>query len=189
MSQKPNYWDFKDRIEDWAENGDFPEIDCHKYVDFYKKFPLFQFSKITVLKNIHVPVEAIYGDNWAFQSKGERGHYPSATKLRSLLSGYTNVSNDYWTKEIPPVPIHKIFDKYYLDEGNHRLYLSKLLGRDTLLSDVYEYDYASLAKTSKLEVFGSDRYIILKNSSIYPVDGEEAKEFQSHKSLLSKGDI
>ena len=184
MRQEMKYREFKEKIEGWADNDSFPEVDCHKYVDFYKKFPLFQFAKITVLKNVMVPIDDIYGDNWAFQNKNERGRYPSATKLRSLLSGYTKVNNDYWEKEIPPVPIHKIFDKYYLDEGNHRLYLSKLLGMNTLLSDVYDYDYKSLVQSSKLDVFGTDHYIILQDCSIYPVGELEATEYQNHKMFL-----
>ena len=184
--QEALYWEMLDKISNWQEEGTYPEIDCNKFVDFDKEFPCFQMAKSSVKTEQTIRLSDIWGSNWAFQKKEDRGRYPSTTKLKWLLSGYTNFQNESWRSPIPPVPVYRVLGGYYLDEGNHRLYLSKLLGRETILADVYEFDYEELLLGSKLLQYGDNFHMVIPDHSIYPVSKEEAKNFERYKKLIEE---
>lgn len=74
-------------------------------------------EKETVL----IPTELLVGSSWAFTGVLEDGK-PYADKLASLY-----LAED--PKVITRVPVFKIGDKYYTDDGNHRIYASYLKGR------------------------------------------------------------
>lgn len=68
-----------------------------------------------------IPTELLVGPSWAFTGVLEDGK-PYAEKLASLY-----LTED--PKAITLVPVFKIGDKYYTDDGNHRIYASYLKGR------------------------------------------------------------
>lgn len=165
------------KLEEWKVSRDYPEVDTHKYIEFHLVYPMFTYAPYEIKNNRRIPIDKIYGDNWAFQNKENRGSYPYSNKLDSLFRGYTRKNNSwgiYANKKIPPVPVVKIFDDYFLDEGNHRLYLSKLLGRKTIVADVVEYDYEYFLKNSFIKTFGNTTCVIY-DTYLYPID-EDYKE-------------
>lgn len=184
--QEALYWEMSEKIAIWQETESFPEIDCHKFIDFDTEFPCFQMAKSSEKKGQTIRLSDIWGSNWAFQKKEDRGRYPSATKLKWLLSGYTNYRNESWPSPIPPVPVYKVLGGYYLDEGNHRLYLSKLLGRATILADVYEFDYEEFLKVAFLLRHGDAHHLVAPDRSIYPISPEEAVNFERYKKLIEE---
>lgn len=71
-----------------------------------------------------IPTESLVGPSWAFTGVFEDDK-PDLNKLAKLYL----VENP---KEITLVPVFKIGDKYYTDDGNHRIYASYLKGRPVL---------------------------------------------------------
>jgi len=178
--------ELEQKLNEWAETGDYPEIDLDKYVPFYDTFPLFMLSPCTTKEKRRIPIDKIYGDNWAFQSKKDRGSYPYRSKLESLFKGYTGKGNVFYKgKPIPPVPVVKIFDKYYLEEGNHRLYICKLLNRKTILADVMEYDYKYFLENSHLESFRNIPHIVYENN-VYMIDEKMKENYLKLKDVLKQ---
>lgn len=173
--------ELEEKLIEWRETRDYPEIDLDKYVAFYNVYPLFVFAPYTIKEKIRIPIGKIYGDNWAFQSKRDRGSYPYSNKLDSLFKGYTGRKSYIYKKNsVPPVPVAKILDNYYLEEGNHRLYISKLLNRKTIIADVIEYDYKYLLKNSHLELFWDIPHIVFKNKA-YQINDELKENYTKLK--------
>lgn len=183
---KKNYNEIKLFIDKCRDLNDFPAFDTDKYVDFYLEFPLYSIAPYVIKRNCMIAIDKIYGNNWAFEPKEKRGSYPRYSKLDSLLRGYTRTANTYFkNKNIPPVPLVKILGNYYLDEGNHRLYMSKLLGRKTLLADVIDVDYKYFLQNSYLKEFPYGFCIVYENS-LYEVSDIEAKNYIKLKEKYDK---
>lgn len=177
--------ELENKLKEWEITRNYPEIDLDKYVDFYSVYPLFVLAPYTIKEKRKIPISKIYGNNWAFQDKQNRGSYPYSNKLKSLFDGYTKRKNNlfYKGRTIPPVPVVKIFGKYYLEEGNHRLYLSKLLNRKLILADVMEYDYEYFLKNSYLKFFGNIPCIIYENE-VYQIENELTENYLKLKNVL-----
>lgn len=153
-----------------AENG-FPDLHPDNYKNSYDFYPLFTFAPVTYLGILDIPCDKIVGNNWAnIPLKEVGGGYPKPGKLQTILMGYLNLNTKMEnTKDtMKPIPVHKIFDEYFCDEGNHRLYAARLLGLPTIRAEVYEVDYVSLLKRTKLIERMDEDYIgILKEDSSY----------------------
>lgn len=169
------------KVLNWSDDNKFPELDTDKYVAFYDKYPLFMFAPRKLLEAQELNLCDIKGDNWAFEKKETRGSYPKTTKLLDLLGGYVN--GDYPATEpggVPPIEVVKINGEYFLQEGNHRLYLSKVLGREKILADVSEYDYSYLLKHSYLQEQPWGYAIVLDNG-VHDVNQKQAEEYAMRK--------
>lgn len=164
--------ELENKLMEWQETGEYPEIDLDKFVDFYSAYPLFTLAPCIIKNSKKIAIDKIYGSNWAFQNKQNRGNYPCSNKLNSLFYEYTKRNKKpMYRRQIPPVPIVKIFDKYFLDEGNHRLYICKLLNRKFILADVAEYNYKYFLDHSCLDFFRNIPYIIYENK-MYHIDDD-----------------
>jgi len=156
--------------EQIVENG-FPDLHPINYKNSYDSYPLFTFAPITYLGIFDICCDKILGNNWAnIPLKKSEGNYPKPDKTRSILMGYLNLNTrmENTRDTMKPIPVYKIFDEYYCDEGNHRLYTARLLGLPTVKAEVYEVDYASfLKKTKLLERMDQDYLGILKEDSLY----------------------
>jgi len=96
-----------------------------------------------------------------------------------LLRGYTQTENyHYKGKKIPPVPVDRILGGYYLTEGNHRLYVCKLLAKNTILANVTEYDYVHMLKNSTLHILENEYCFVIYNNQNYELSYQEAMVFQ-----------
>jgi hypothetical protein len=140
---------FNGVTKDINKNG-FPDLCPPNYKNSQGTYPFYYYAKTKELGIIDVPCDKIAGDNWANLPKEMRDHYPKPRKFRDLLVGYLNLNEELkHTKEsIPPIKVSKVMDDYFCDEGNHRLYVSRLLGFETIKAEVVEYDYLTLLKES-----------------------------------------
>ena len=162
-----------------------PVLDSSRYFDYFYAFPFLNVApKETELQTI--PLDRIYGDNWAFMEKEERGHYPKVTKLQDLLSGYTEVNNTQYKKtfgNIPPVPVYNIGDGYFLSEGNHRFYLSNILGRTTIEAEVTKVDYGRFLQESTLHESGA---VIYEGEYHFPYSDRQTQNYQVVKEYYQR---
>ncbi|MGB9812387.1 MAG: hypothetical protein ACPLVF_01945 [Thermovenabulum sp.] len=147
-----------------------------------------------LIKNIHfsclrrieeVPCERILGNGWANIPLEEvRGSYPKPSKVFRVLIGYLNLNSECrdTRNNMQPIPVYKIFDEYFCEEGNHRLYVARLLGLPKIKAEVYEIDYTEFLGKSKIFNYGGGYYIgVLKDNNdsyfLYPVDKEQAENY------------
>lgn len=164
------------QLKKWEKAEDYPVIDMEKRKSAYSEFPCFIWAPNKTYEE-HVDIKNIFGDNWAFDKKENRGNYPRINKLFSILKGFLEIDGP---NKVPPVPIIKIKGMYFLSEGNHRLYMSKLLKKKTLYAEVCEYDYDTFLLHANLIKFG-ESYRVVYNNSVHMVSEEEAATFEKLK--------
>jgi len=61
----------------------------------------------------------------------DRTGYPKINNLATILSGMLWKRSALGGSIIPHVPLIRINGEYYAQEGNHRIYAARLLGRKT----------------------------------------------------------
>ncbi len=98
-----------------------------------------------------INVNDILGDGWA---NGEEKDcyppgYPKVRKVAEILSGILWGSN-YGRGEIPPITVFRINGEHYSQEGNHRLYCTRLLGQETIKARVIEVKYKEMLRSARL---------------------------------------
>lgn len=125
---------------------------------------------------LDVSLNSIYGDNWVFEPRHKRGSYPREHKLLSLLSRHS--SNSLNELQIPPISLVKIGSKYFCSEGNHRLYISKLLNKKTIKASVIDYDYTFLLNNSNLIIKPYGTYISY-NNMLEEISEEQLLSYQN----------
>ena len=183
---KKDYKYFEALIEKYFQTHSFPTFDTDKRIEFHKEYPLFMFAPQTIKYQEMVDISNICGDNWAFDTIEMRGSYPQYSKLVSLLCGFTSTNNYYYqNKQIPPIPLVKIMGSYYMEEGNHRLYLSKMMGRRTIRADVVDVNYEDFLKDSFIKQDYNYWYIVY-NNTVYEVDEIEANNYTLLKAKMRK---
>lgn len=149
------------------------------YSDILRDYPYYTKAPSKDIGIVNINIRNIKGDNWAFQSKKEMLHYPYKTKLRDIGLWYINNQTVHGRKELPPVPVFKIFDEYYLMEGNHRFYLSNFLNRKTIRAICTEFDYKSFMDRHQLVYIKDAPY--LKN-----IDTKELFDLVDRKGIWIK---
>lgn len=172
-------------IEDWIQQWSslsntfaFPVFDLDHYVDFYQLYPLFYLAPHTILHK-QVSILQIYGNNWVFEAKETRGAYPRLHKLDRIIRGFCQ------KKEIPPIPLAGIMGFYYLEEGNHRLYASKWLGKSVIEAEVVAYNYPAFLRRLRLISHSVDHYVEY-NDQCYEVSIEEFLGLSTWKQQYTK---
>lgn len=77
-------------------------------------------------------------------------------------------------------------DDYFCDEGNHRLYVARLLGFKTIKAKVFEYDYLTFLEESSICQIGKTYYLLSnKNNSIYcEINNKDVEEYNKIKETL-----
>lgn len=166
----------------------FPDLCPPNWKDPYKEYPLFVFAHYKELGVLEIECDRIVGGNWANFPPELRGPYPHTGKFWSLLAGFLNLSDeDENTRDkIPLIPVFKIFDDYFCEEGNHRLYVSRCLGLKAIKAEVIEYDYYSLLTKSFIRKSEVQNYLAILNTeseagkryaSLYPIDEEEMEKY------------
>lgn len=118
-------------------------------------FPLWMLSDMQCVGIREIPCDQIVGTNWAnLPDELIHGPYPKHGKLRRLLAGYLNLNPEGrdTASEIPPFPLYHVLDFYFHNEGNHRLYASRLLGRPTVKVELWESNYLEMLRTASLHM-------------------------------------
>lgn len=179
---------FNGIVKKIKENG-FSELCPQEYKDPIESYPFYYFAKQKEINNIvDIECSRIVGANWANQPKELRGNYPKPTKLWNLLIAYLNLNEDLKNSKdrIPPIPVYKIMDDYFCDEGNHRLYAARLLGFKTIKAKVFEYDYLTFLEESSICQIGKTYYLLSnKNNSIYcEINNKDVEEYNKIKETL-----
>lgn len=133
---------FNDISERINKKG-FPDLCPPHYKILEEAYPLFYKAKSEKLGVLELDCDKIIGGNWANLPQAECPGYPKARKVWDLLVGYLNMNErlEKTEENIPPIPVFKIKEDYFCREGNHRLYVSRLLGRKTIKANVVELDY------------------------------------------------
>lgn len=183
---------FNQFVEDINKNG-FPDLCPINWKHPTKEYPLHYFAPQKELGTIKIECDKIVGGNWANMPPGMRGNYPKPRKFWNLLAGYLNLNDTIHNTrdKIPAIPVYKIMDDYFCDEGNHRLYVSRILGFKTIKAEVVEIDYYTFLKNSyvyKDTVF-SERYIAYPDNrtgriQLYEIDEDEIQQYQKLKEQL-----
>lgn len=151
--QVGNILELKDTIT--YDTFNFPAFDEDKYLNLERKYPCYFHAKEKSRYIAEVNIALIVGDNWSFESVETRGNYPHISKIINILDAYAGIMH-HNNNELPAVPIYKIRDTYFLEEGNHRLYVLKLLrslgltNQKTIKCDIFEFDYDSFLKESRI---------------------------------------
>lgn len=179
---------FNEIAERINQNG-FPNLCPKNHKDPYETYPLFHLAKCRHIGVMEVRCNAIVGGNWANRPEALQEGYPKPRKLQDLLVGYLNLNEKLKdTKSlIPPIPVYKIMDDYFCEEGNHRLYATRLLGFKTIKAEVMEYDYISFLKETRLyRPAGSESSYIAKPAegghfSLHEISELQAKQCETLK--------
>lgn len=132
------------------ERDGFPDLSPLNYKT-YEDFPLWQLAEQRELGVRNVPCDEILGVGWANTPRHlMSGNYPKPRKVRELLAAYLNLNEDGkdTAVEIEPIEIYRVMGICLTDDGNHRLYVSRLLGRPTIRAVVWEVDYEDFLKRS-----------------------------------------
>ena len=181
---------FNSITEQINQNG-FPDLCPSNYKYPEKEYPLYCLAPEKNIGIIEIECDKIIGGNWANIPFAEiNGGYPKPRKFVDLLRGYLNLNDQLKNTRdsIPPIPVYKIFDDYFCDEGNHRLYVSRLLKFETIKAEVLEFDYFTFLQNSYLHTTSLLTYLA------YPV-GEKgytqlneinADEIEQYKKLKEK---
>ena len=190
-----NYLSFKNGIEQlylyWINSGaDYDEIhnDLVGYFDknkvpiitlnpnyyFDHLYPFYQLAKFRNLGICEVDVNLIGGHNCS----DVRDTIPSnISRLRGSMIYILGLD-----EEFKSITISKISDKYFVEDGKHRLYGHLLLGKTTIKANVTEYDYDEfLSKAYIKNSFGRDLLFYGKELNGDLID-KEMKEY-----LVSQG--
>jgi len=177
LVMNPSFNELRKEINNWRKNFSFPDISPEKFNSYYKEFPLWMCAKNIQKPNQMISLEKIYGDNWCFESKQTRGNYPKPSKLLSLLEGYEKNAS------IPPIDLYLIEGNYYFSEGNHRVYLSTLLGKKEILANVWEVFYDEFLHTSSIYREDSLGGVIEFEDELYEVDINDLRQYKKRKGL------
>lgn len=176
---------FNKIITEINENG-FPDLCPPNWKQPEKEYPLFHLASQKDLGVLDVECDKIVGGNWANLPPQLRGPYPKPRKFWNLLAGFLNLTDQDKNirNKIPEISVYKIFDDYFCDEGNHRLYVSRYLGLKTIKARVVEYDYHSFLKRSyvKKDHNLSWTYIAVLdtetgNTYLYDIDENAVKQY------------
>lgn len=140
------------RISEEINKNGFPNLSPSNYKNPTIEYPCFVFAPSINLGIQEVPVYKIIGSNWANLPKTQAPNYPKPRKVREILKGYLNINEKLknTADNMKPIPVYKIFDEYFCDEGNHRLYVSRLLKKSTIKAEVVEFDYKNFLLNSNL---------------------------------------
>ena len=167
----------------------FPDLCPADYKIPEKSYPLYTLAPHRRLGVMEVECQKIIGGNWANLPHSANPNYPKPRKVTDLLTGYLNLNDDFkdTRSQIPPIPVFKIFDDYFCDEGNHRLYVSRLLQFKSIKAEVIEIDYLSFLKNSfqyKDTVFSGSYIAYAKeepNHQLFEVTEEEINQYKKLK--------
>lgn len=165
------------KIQEWREKRNFPVILQEKYIDYDKQYPLWMIADKVKQPNQRIPLDKIYGSNWCFEDEKNRGNYPKPTKLLSLLDGYEHES------DIPPIDLYFIDGKYFLREGNHRVYLFYLLERYDIVANVWIIHYDEFLQKSKIRQEDEWGGVIEFKGELYEINEEELHFYKKRKGL------
>lgn len=165
------------------KNG-FPDLCPTNYKYSEREYPLYCLVPQKNLGIFDIECDKIIGGNWANMPLAEVSGYPKPRKFTDLLMGYLNL-NDHLRNtrdNIPPIPIYKIFDEYFCDEGNHRLYVSRILKFKTIKAEVLEFDYLAFLQNSYLHTTPLQDYIAYpisedRYASLNDVSADEIQQY------------
>lgn len=137
-------------IAEKLEHDGFPDL-CPPNWKTDDDYPLWQLADQKNIGIRDIPCNEILGFNWANTPKHLiDGHYPKEHKVRLILAGYLNLNDDGedTASKMEPIDAYHVMGTYFIGEGNHRLYVSRLLNRPTIRANVFEVDYEGLLRKS-----------------------------------------
>lgn len=155
-------------------------------------FPLWNLSEMRYVGICELPCDQIAGTNWAnMPDELIGGPYPKHAKTRRLLAGYLNLNEEGrdTASEIPPFPVYRVLDVYLNEEGNHRLYVSRLLGRPTVKVELYESNYLEMLRTARTYVYPTFATVEIPRKGrfvSFDVSHEKLKRFQELQRIYAR---
>jgi hypothetical protein len=181
---------FNSITEQINQNG-FPDLCPVNYKYPEREYPLYSLAPQKDIGIIEIECDKIIGGNWANMPFAEiKGDYPKPRKFVDLLKGYLNLNDQLKNTRdsIPPIPVYKIFDDYFCDEGNHRLYVSRLLKFETIKAEVLEFDYLAFLQNSYLHETSMQTYIAypVKENGYAQLNEININEVHQYKKLKEK---
>lgn len=145
--------DVYNRIAARIDREGFPDLSPADYKISQDEYPWHHLAEYSYQGITDLDCNLIVGDNWCNIPKElVSGSYPKPRKVASILRGYLNLNEESKNtkKTMAPIPVEKILDHYFCGEGNHRLYVARLLGLKTVKVEIWEYNYLSLLKKCKI---------------------------------------
>lgn len=140
---KRNYEKVTQSIEKF--NSICKKINEKGYEDFcpknFKPHPSNLGSKQIYLGTKEIECDKIVGDNWCNKPnfgaiKNKKSNYPKDEKFIEILKFFLGLEKPFRSLTLDYVILYE--NEYYTGEGNHRIYVSRLLGRKHIKSKIFQ---------------------------------------------------
>ena len=123
------------RLRQWLGRGCNDLLSYDEVFQFLKDQPLFELGQKSV------PLGQIVG------SSGRSQDFDLAYNPRrhSNDNRWVNVAQAYYHgTELPPVLLYKVGEAYFVEDGNHRVSVARVIGEKTIKANVIEIDVSNL---------------------------------------------
>ena len=115
---------------------------CHDLLPFALAWKHIQSAKQWAAGIDEVEIDSIVGSSGRYRDF-DLSFLP---RRREYDDRWVNIAQAHYDdRELPPVLLYKIGDAYYVEDGNHRVSVARVIGRESVKANVVEIDTSNLS--------------------------------------------
>ena len=129
----------------WAGINHKIRKQCHELLPFASVWQHIQFAEQTTIGISEVEIDAIVGSSGRYRDF-DLGFLP---RRRAMDDRWVNIAQAHYDgQELPPVRLYQVGGAYYVEDGNHRVSVARVIGLESVKADVIVIDDSALTQKS-----------------------------------------
>ena len=127
----------------WAGVNHKVRNQCHDLLPFSAVWKHIQFAEQTTIGLTEVDIDSIVGSSGRYRDF-DLSFLP---RRRELDDRWVNIAQAHYDgQELPPVRLYKVGEAYYVEDGNHRVSVARVIGMESVKADIIAVDDTRLTR-------------------------------------------
>ena len=135
----------------WAKTRNIIRPTCNDLVPFNQVMKQVQAAQTVVLGEDDIPLDVIVGSSGRYRDF-DLSFLP---RRRERDDRWVNIAQAYYDGvELSPIQLYKVGNSYYVEDGNHRVSVARVIGQEAIRARVVELDTSRLEPNHKCQRTG-----------------------------------
>jgi hypothetical protein len=125
----------------WSQVTNRIRHHCNELIPFSQVFRLIQTTEYCTTRVDDIALDSIIGSSGRYHEYDLR----FLPRRREVDDRWVNIAQAHYDGvQLPPIRLFKVGEAYYVDDGNHRVSVARVLGHESIKAAVIELDATSL---------------------------------------------